>query len=67
MEGWVKTTGPAKGKTLPTWSIRKLQLSLPGRTSGGDIPSLTRLDEDELLEVMDRCGAPDSRKFRRRP
>ena len=29
VEGWVKTTGPAKGKSLPTWSIRKLQLALP--------------------------------------
>ena len=52
VEGWVKITGPAKGKTLPTWSIRKRQLGLLGRTSGGDIPSFTRLDEDELLVVM---------------
>ena len=58
VEGWVKTTCPAKGKTLQTWSIGKLQLGLPGRTSGGDIPSLTRLDDYELLEVMNRCGAP---------
>ena len=58
VEGWVKTTGPAKGKTVPTWSIRKLQLGLPGRTSGGDIPPLTRLDGDEMPEVMNRCGAP---------
>ena len=49
VEGWVKTTGPVKGKTLPTLSIRKLQLGLPGLTSGGDIPSLTQLDEDEFL------------------
>ena len=56
--GWVKTTGPARGKTVWTWSIRKLQLGLPGRTSGRDTPSLTRLDVDELLEVMNRCGAP---------
>ena len=29
VELWVKTTGPAEGKTFPTWSFRKLQLGLP--------------------------------------
>ena len=45
-------------KAIPTWSIRKLQLDLPGWAGGGDIPSVSRMEEDELLEVMTRCGAP---------
>ena len=59
VEGWpvtdTRTTAKTPAKTLPDWSVRKLQLGLRGDSQGGDIPGHQGLTEWEMVEAMNRC------------
>ena len=50
-----RPTAKTPAKTLPDWSVRKLQLALRGDSQGGAIPGHQGLTEGEMADAMNRC------------